>query len=137
MQNNDSVKIQQQEQKQEKPANRISEASPILAQSARLLQSGAKLRDLSPEQAREVAAVIGNQAVLQLLHGGSPIKLAPAPPGARETEALPETAVDIRWPALTGPPKLIRDGPLPGGVFAVEHLREMGSSTAKGGAPDG
>jgi len=132
-----SEKTQQREEKREQQAHRREEPGAALIQAMTLLQAGARLRDLSPEQAREVAAVLGNQTVLQLLHGGSAVKLAPAPPGGRTEEALPVTAVDIRWPALAVPPGLNRDGRPPGGVFDPEHLREMGRYGAEEVPPDG
>jgi len=127
----------QRQQQEQSRTHQREEMSPAMTQAAMLMQSGAKLQDLSPEQAREVAAVIGNQAVLQLLHGGSPIRLAPAPPGRGTVEALPETEADVRWPALAVLPNLIRDGPLPGGVFPADRLRPMGAYGARGVPPDG
>jgi len=128
---------QQREQQRESSIHQREGPGPALAQGLQLIQAGAKLQDLSPQQAREVAAVLGNQNVLQLLRGGSPVKLAPAPPGGRTEEALPVTEVDIRWPAVTVPPKMIRDGPIPPSIFPADHFRPMGVYGSKGVPPDG
>ena len=123
----------------EAPDHRRQSDEPAAAvvHAVQLLQSGAKLQDLSPEEAREVAAVIGNQSVLQLLSGGSSVPLASAPPDRSTEETLPETAVDIRWPILCVLPGFERDGPLSGQAFSMEHLRPMGQRTESGVIPDG
>ena len=102
-----------------------------------LLQSGAKLRDLSPEDAREVAAAVGNQTMLRLLSGGGSVPLAPAPPGSGTADALPETAINIRWPVLSELPVFARDGPLPRRAFPVDCFCPMGQQAGSGVIPDG
>ena len=128
-----------QEDRQHKPAEhyRQPEESAAFAHAAQLLQSGAKLQDLSPEEMREVAAAIGNQSVLQLLHGGNPVPLTSPPPGRSTEEALPVTAVDIRWPSLCALPGSERDGPLFGKAFSIEWLRPMGQCMGNEVIPDG
>lgn len=129
----------QQERQHKMPERRRQPDDPTtaLAHASQLLQSGARLQDLSPEEAREIAATIGNQSVLKLLSGGNAIPLAPAPPGRSTEEALPETAVDIRWPILCALPGFKRDGPLPGKAFQMECFCPMGQCTGNGVIPDG
>ena len=128
-----------QERQQKTPEHRRQSDDPAAAfvHAAQLLQSGARLQDLSPEEAREVASAIGNQSMLNLMHGGGSIPLAAAPPGRSTEEALPETAVDIRWPILCALPGFKRDGPLPGKAFQMDRFRPMGQCTGNGVIPDG
>ena len=128
-----------QERQQKMPEHRRQSDDPAAAfvHAAQLLQSGARLQDLSPQEAREVAAAIGNQSVLKLLHGERSVPLASAPPGRGKEEALPETAVDIRWPILCALPGFKRDGPLPGKAFQTECFRPMGQRMGNGVIPDG
>ena len=129
----------QKERQKESPEHRRQPDEPTTAfvNAAQLLQSGARLQDLSPEEAREVASAIGNQSMLNLMHGGGSIPLAAAPPGRSTEEALPETAVDIRWPILCALPGFKRDGPLPGKAFQLECLHPMGQRMGNGVIPDG
>lgn len=129
----------QQERQKKMPEHRRQSSEPTAAfvHAAQLLQSGARLQDLSPQEAREVAAAIGNQSVLKLLRGGKSVPLASAPPGRGSGEALPETAVDIRWPILCALPGFKRDGPLPSRAFQMECFRPMGQRMGSGVIPDG
>lgn len=136
-QSRDAKQEQRQQQKVTEQRRQADAPSAAFVHAAQLLQSGAKLRDLSPEEAREVAAAVGNQTVLQLLRGGDPIPLAPAPPGRETERTLPVTAVDVRWPALNTLPELPRSGPFPEGVFPVEHFRPMGQYAGGGVIPNG
>ena len=131
------TKQEQQQQKVNEQRRQTETPHPAFVHAAQLLQSGAKLRDLLPEEAREVAAAIGNQAVLQLLNGGKPIPLAPAPPGRGTEQALPETEVSIRWPILIAPPHFARNGPLPESVFPIDRFVPMGRQAGSGVIPDG
>ena len=129
---------QRETQQREEARFQPETADAGLAHAAQLLQSGARLRDLSPEDVREVAAAVGNQTMLQFLRsGGGGVPLAPAPPGLQAGTVLPETEVAVRWPALCAPPVFARDGPLPGGVFPVEAFRPMGHRCESGVMPDG
>ena len=130
---------QQQEQQKSERARQPEQSQAAFTHASQLLQSGAKLRDLPPEEARAVAGAVGNQTMLQLLRGGGAVSLAPAPPGraGEAAEGLPEREVDIRWPFLAVPPNFARDGPLPGRVFPIECLRPMGRRREIGVMPDG
>ena len=127
---------QQQKQFFDKP-QQTEEFSPTFHEASQMLQSGARLRDLSPEELKELAATVGNQTMRQLLRGGGELPLAPAPPGREASGALPETEVDIRWPILCAPPSFARDGPLPGSVFPIECFRPMGQYAESGVIPNG
>ena len=125
------------EQKLPDHQRHADEPTPAFAHAAQLLQSGAKLQDLSPAEAREVAATIGNQSVLRLLNGGNSVPLASAPPDRSADATLPETEVDVRWPILCPLPGFQRDGPLSGQAFSTERFRPMGRRTESGVIPDG
>ena len=114
-------------------------ASPAFAHAAQLLQAGARLQDLPPEEAREVVHILGNQTVLRLMNGGGKLApLAPEPPNAvSSTNTLPLTQVDIRWPMLCALPQLQRSGKGPGAVFSIENFRPMGQNTEGGVILDG
>lgn len=133
----DRQTAQQARQQLSEQPQQAEAVSPMLYEASQMLQSGAKLQDLSPEELRELASAVGNQTMRQLLCGGGELPLAPAPPGREAVKALPETEVDIRWPALCTPPNLARDGPLPTGVFPIERFRPMGHSAEGGVIPDG
>ena len=126
----------QQKQIIEQP-RQAEEISPVFYEATQTLQSGAKLRDLSPEELKEIAATVGNQTMLQLLRGGGGLPLAPAPPGRDGSKTLPETEVEIRWPILYVPPNFARDGPLPRSVFPIECFRPMGQYAESGVIPNG
>lgn len=135
---NDAVRDQQTERKRQAPERNGEKQTGIApSRAAQLLQSGAKLRDLSPEELREMAAAVGNQTMIRLLQGGDAVPLAPAPPDRDAAAELPENTVEIRWPALCVPPTMARDRPLPDGVFSVEALRPMGRGPGNGVTADG
>ena len=129
----------QKERQKESPEHRRQPDEPTTAfvNAAQLLQSGARLQDLSPQEAREVAAAIGNQSVLRLLRGGNTVPLASAPPGRGTEESLPETEVDVRWPLLCALPGFKRDGPLPRKAFQTECFHPLGQRMENGVIPGG
>ena len=128
----------EQQEEQKKQAQK-TDASPSFAHAVQLLQAGAKLQDLPPEEAQEVVQILGNQTVLRLMNGGGKLApLAPEPPThPSDADILPETQVDIRWPMLTALPQLQRSGKRPDAVFSIENIRPMGRYTEGGVILDG
>jgi len=133
-----SAPPQQQQTTRHRVSQRETAQEAALTQAMQHLQAGAGLQDLSPCELREVAALLGNRTLLNLLGGtGDSAPLAPER-GAKRCDGteLPLTTVDVRWPALTEPPFLARSGTLPKGVFPMEQWRTMGHMPERRG-PDG
>ena len=128
-----------EEQEEKKKQAQQTNASPAFTHAVQMLQAGAKLSDLPPEEARELAAVLGNQTVLQLMNGGGrSAPLAPEPPSRGAAgDRLPETEVNIRWPMLCTLPEIQRSGSRPNGMFPIENFRPMGQYTESGVIPNG
>ena len=130
---------EREQQEEQKEQAQQKNASPAFAHAVQLLQAGAMLRDLPPEEAREVVQILGNQTVLHLMNGGGkPVPLAPEPPSAvSSTNTLLLTQVNIRWPMLCALPQMQRSGKRPGAVFSIENFRPMGQNTEGGVILDG